>query len=435
MGIQNFPASLVPAIQQGFLQREFQNGLESQLTYRSVADREAFPNAIGETITKTRKGLKTPTTTPLVPSTNTNLDNGLTPSGWTIEQYTLAINMYGDTMDLNMVTSRVAIAGQFLANAYTNGVQSAQSLDRIARNTLFGAYLSGNTRVRLTLGAAAATISVDDIRGFQTAVSNGVQVPVSASFPLTVTVGADAYTLVGSAADASNVSTAPQGVSGTLTFSTNVTVSDGTANNAVTSAVGSSIVRQNGRDSVAQLIEGDTLTISSIMAAVTILRNNRVPTINGLYNAYLDNSQILGLFADPVFQLLYRGQYASEAYKTGQVFELGGVRFIPTTESPQQLIGVLPIHRCIVCGQGALIEGDYAGEAHSDIAGDNALIEMIDGIAMITREPLDRLQQIIAQSWYWIGGFAVPTDITATQNIIPTATNAYFKRAVIVESA
>jgi hypothetical protein len=60
---------------------------------------------------------------------------------------------------------------------------------------------------------------------------------------------------------------------------------------------------------------------------------------------------------------------------------------------------------------------------------------MIDGVAMVTREPLDRLQQIIAQSWYWIGGFAVPTDVTANQNIIPTATNSYYKRAVVIESA
>jgi hypothetical protein len=53
---------------------------------------------------------------------------------------------------------------------------------------------------------------------------------------------------------------------------------------------------------------------------------------------------------------------------------------------------------------------------------------------MVTREPLDRLQQIVAQSWYWIGGFCVPTDVTVNTNIIPTATNSSYKRAVVVES-
>ena len=40
MGIQNFPAALQPIIQQGFLEREFEQALRSRLGYRAVADRE-----------------------------------------------------------------------------------------------------------------------------------------------------------------------------------------------------------------------------------------------------------------------------------------------------------------------------------------------------------------------------------------------------------
>jgi hypothetical protein len=54
---------------------------------------------------------------------------------------------------------------------------------------------------------------------------------------------------------------------------------------------------------------------------------------------------------------------------------------------------------------------------------------------MVTREPIDRLQQIIAQSWYWIGGFTTPSDTTTIPSTVPTATNATFKRAVLVEHA
>ena len=39
MGISNFPASLQPIIQQGFLEREFQQALTSRLGYRACADR------------------------------------------------------------------------------------------------------------------------------------------------------------------------------------------------------------------------------------------------------------------------------------------------------------------------------------------------------------------------------------------------------------
>jgi hypothetical protein len=179
MGINNFPAALQPIIQQGYLEREFESALHSKLGYRDIADREVFAVGIGETLTKTRAGLKPSVTTPLAPATNTNLDNGLTPQYFNIEQYTLSINLYGATTDLNMVTSRVAIASQFLLNAQINGEQARRSLDELARNALFNAYFSGNTRVTQTLSAPGPTISVDDVRGFQNVWVNGVPTPVS----------------------------------------------------------------------------------------------------------------------------------------------------------------------------------------------------------------------------------------------------------------
>jgi hypothetical protein len=59
---------------------------------------------------------------------------------------------------------------------------------------------------------------------------------------------------------------------------------------------------------------------------------------------------------------------------------------------------------------------------------------VVDGIAHVTREPLDALKQVVTQSWAYIGGFTVPSDITTNPNTIPTATNSAYKRAVLVES-
>ena len=42
MGISNFPAILQPIIQQGFLEREFQQAMASRLGYRACADRQEF---------------------------------------------------------------------------------------------------------------------------------------------------------------------------------------------------------------------------------------------------------------------------------------------------------------------------------------------------------------------------------------------------------
>jgi hypothetical protein len=439
MSIDNFPLALQPIIQQGFLEREFQQALRSRIGYRACADREEFAVGIGETLTKTRAGLLPAVTTPLAPNTNTNLDNGLISSTWSVEQYTLTLNHYASTMDLNMVTSRVGIASLFLQNAYVNGKQAARSLDDLARNALFNAYFSGSTRVRVTLGSPALSISVDDIRGFQTVYANGVQVPVSPTNPLGVVVGADTYTLVGTVADATNVSTAPGGISGVLTMSTDVTTSDGTALNTVQAATTSLILRPNGRTNTSQLVAGDTLAMSNVLDAVAGLRTNAVPDIDGAYNCYLDPVSARQLFADQDFQRLFIGATsANEIFKPGQgvINEFLGLRFVLTTESYVQAHPIIPgavIRRPIVVGQGALVEGDFAGMAADDVAPKNAIVSLVDGVCMVTREPLDRLQQIIAQSWYWMGGFCAPSDTTTTSLTVPTATNATFKRGVMIE--
>jgi hypothetical protein len=437
MGIQNFPLSLQPIIQQGFLEREFESALTSRLGYRAIADREPFAVGIGETLTKTRAGLKPSVTTPLAPATNTNLDNGMTPSTWGVEQYTISINHYASTTDLNMVTSRVGIASQFLQNAYVNGEQAARSLDELARNALFAPYFGGNTRVRTTLGSAGPTVAVDDIRGFQTVFNNGVQTQVSGALPLTVTIGANAYSLVGATADGTNVSTTPGGISGVLTLGSNVTVSDATASNAVQAANASVIIRPNARTTTAALAATDTLAMANLLDAVAKLRMNAVPDVDGVYNCYLDPVSARQLFADQDFQRLFQGATsANQVFKQGMINDFLGLRFIPTTEAYVQAhptIAGSVIRRPIICGKGALIEGDFAGMAADDVAPKDSIISMVDGIAMVTREPIDRLQQIIAQSWYWIGGFCAPSDTTTNATIIPTATNASYKRAIMIE--
>ncbi len=437
MGIQNFPAGLQAIIQQGFLEREFQFALQSRLGYRACADREQFSVGIGETLTKTRAGLRPSVTTPLAPASNTNLDNGLTPTGFNVEQYTITINHYAATSDLNIVTSRVGIADQFLLNAAINGEQAARSLDELARNALFAAYFGGNSRVRSTLAASVPAIAVDDIRGFSNVFVNGVQVPVGGTNSLAVTVGANVYTLVGVTADAVNVSTAPGGVSGVLTFSGSVSVADGTAGNTVAAATAPAVMRPNGRSNTSQIVAGDTLTMGTLLNAVAQLRLNAVPEIDGAFNCYLDPVSARQLFADNDFRQLFLGATsANQVFKRGMVNDFLGLRFVPTTEAyvqPHPSVAGAVVRRPIICGQGALIEGDFAGMAAEDVRPADSIVDVIDDVAMVTREPIDRLQQIIAQSWYWIGGFCTPSDVTTNPTTIATATNAAFKRAVMIE--
>ena len=437
MGISNFPVALQSILQQGFLEREFQQALHSRLGYRACADRQAFSVGIGETLTKTRAGLKPSVTTPVPAAANVNLDNGLVPTGWSVEQFTLTINHYAATTDLNMVTSRVGIDSQFLLNAAINGEQAARSLDELARNALFAPYFGGNTRVRTALGSAGTVVAVDDLRGFTMTFVNGVQSPVGGTTSLTVTVGAGVYTLIGTTVDSVNVSTAPGGISGTLTFSSNVSVSDGALGSPVQAANASTVVRPNGRTSTAGLVAGDALTMGPLLDAVSKLRMNAVPEIDGAYNCYLDPVSARQLFADNDFRQLFMGATsANQVFRAGMVNNFLGLRFVPTTEAyvqPHPTIAGAMVRRPIVVGQGALIEGDFAGMAAQDVVPADSIVSVVDGIAMVTREPIDRLQQIIAQSWYWIGGFCAPSDTMTNPSVVPTATNAAYKRAVMIE--
>ena len=74
MPISNFPAALQPIIQLGYLEREFEQAFHSRLGYRAVADRMSFSVGIGETLTKTRAGLKSAVTDSADSSSETTSD-------------------------------------------------------------------------------------------------------------------------------------------------------------------------------------------------------------------------------------------------------------------------------------------------------------------------------------------------------------------------
>jgi hypothetical protein len=208
----------------------------------------------------------------------------------------------------------------------------------------------------------------------------------------------------------------------------------------VQAATASKIIRPNGRGNTSVLQATDTLAMANILDAVAALRLNNVPGIGGgpMYNCYLDPVSARQLFADPDFKQLFQGVGLSTEFMRGELESpFLGVRCLPTTEAyVQQPAGAtFKVRRPIICGQGALIEGTFAGIGAEDVKPADSEVSIIDKIAMVTREPLDRLQQIIAQSWYWIGGYTTPSDSTTNTTTVPTATNATYKRAVMIEHA
>lgn len=455
-----FPAQLTNAIQQGFLERAFEESLLNILIYRTIADKENFPNRIGDTITKTRKGLMIPNTTPLAPNTNTGLDNGITsPQQWSDEQYTLSINQYPQVAPpVNLIDDETTIASFAMVNAENLGIALATAIDRIARQNLFNAYMGGNTAI--SVAANSVTQSVDDTRGFQTVVVNGTVVPVSSNNPLNVVINGVANTVIGFSNDSVNVSTAAiaGGTSGTITLGASI---NSTAGWSVISVYAPLIVRPNGRATTGAILSTDLLNMNSIFSAVSYLRNNAVPKIDGAYNIYLNSTSMQQLYQDSEFQLLERGTSTRDpnyenAWVMGKFLDM---RFVMTTETyiqtpvtNQSYSVAQTVQRPLVVGKGALIEGIFSrgldavrnmvnamgiGKMETFPSVINVLDERFsyEGFYYYIRPPIDQLAQIITQTANYIGGFTVPTDVTTIPAIIPTASNSYYKRAVVIETA
>lgn len=472
MPFTEFPTVIQQLLQAGFLVRELEEGLDSTLAYRAFAAQEEFPGSVGESLTRTRKGRKAPVVTPLATNSNTGLDNGLVSSQFTTEQYTFTLREYADTVDLNLMQNEAQIADQFIANARNNGVQAAQSLERICRQKLFDAYLSGNTKC-ITLPVASilapdgaansqTNINVDDVRGFQTVLVSGVVTPVSVANPLAIvlTVTATGVTVALSVTAATpygyeagmgiaNITTTPGAIPGALTTVTGSGVTP-LSGDTVVAVNAPAILRPLGKLNAGQITGGDVLSLGIAEDAVAYLRDNAIPPMDdGTYHMALDNTSMRQLFADQDFKILFAGRSQSPEYREGDIIRLLGITYVPTTEAYVQAqvtfngtvtanTGV-KIRRPIIAGAEVIIQANFAGMAtwlrNIGAEGSRPSVAMVDGVVQIVREPLDRLQQIVAQSWTWIGDYAVPTDLTATTSIIPTASNALYKRAVVIEHA
>lgn len=455
-----FPAQLTNAIQSNYLQQAFIDPLINNLGYRSVAEKISFPARIGQSITMTRMGLMVPNMTPLAPNTNTNIDNGLIPQNYSDEQFTLRVAQYPQVPPvINLLNDMQTIASIAIRNSMNTGVALATTTDRLARNALFDSYLSGNTFI--TTAASSVTQTVDDTRGFQSSLVAGSVTAVSVSNPVSIRINGVLNTVTGFSNDTSNISTTALtgGTSGTITLGSSIS---STAGWAVVGSFAPVVVRPNGRTTSAALQSTDLLTMTSIRSAIALLVNNAVPMVNGAYNLFLNQSSMNQLQQDPEFQLVQRGTSVRDpVYEDAFIYNTFlKCRFVQTTETFVQAAGLVDgsvtvaqgVQRPIVCGKDVLVEGIFTQgiDAIRDL---NAMMGIGEtqsspnmellantkwanlGYYYHVRPPIDALGQIITQAGNYVGGFTVPTDITTTAQIIPTASNSQFKRAVIIETA
>lgn len=453
------------AFQQGFLARFFEEGLDSESAYSHDVVVEMIPIRAGNSITKTKIGRTPPQPTPLNPVNVTGLDNGLTATTPSLEQYTYNVNQYAGLKQLDLLEEQEGIADQLMALARTNGVEAAQTIERVLKQTWFAAYNTGNTWIRNAamglVDPTTSTIYVDDIRGFQVNWVNGVPTPVAMDNPLPVQEQAfsggvtQVFNVVAAVADAPTRSVYPasvagsasDGISGYLTLYP-VAGTLPVAGDALVSSLASPVFRPNNKGGTNQLTSADLLTISLLQVAQASLSQNAVPRHrDGTYHCYLDYISMTELLIDSQFQIMYASRGNNPEYQNNQVFTLLGMTFIPTTEAylqtavtaagMQDLLPGTSIHRVLITAMGGLYQGHFSGlesfAKRGDAVGSVSNIYMVDHIAHIVRAPIDNMGRQVSMSYLSVFGVVCPTDLTANPSIIPTGSNAAFKRAVVIE--
>ena len=326
------PAAVLELNQQGLLERAFHDGLFPNLAFRAEAMPEEWPANTGQELFMTRPGLLKPRVKPLTP--------GSDPVGQSVpyEQWIATLSQFADSIDTSMPTSNAANSNQFLRNIHQLGLQAGQSVNRIARNALFQAYLSGQTVGITAILATDTQVRVAALNGFTDVVIPGGNVrpqAVSAAFPLPITIGTGAAKVT-----ASVVGTIPDDPTdpigpGTLLLSAAVGAPF-VIRSAVKSSFCPKVVRSTAGDSYDSIGAGDTLVLQQCINAVAFLRRANVqPHDDGFFHAHVSPLSNAQFFADPVFQRLNQSLPEHVIYKEGFIGTISGIMFFMNNESPE----------------------------------------------------------------------------------------------------
>ncbi len=447
-------------VQENILERAFHDALFPRLLFRGEATPTIWPANVGDTMVFTGVGLMKPRQRPLVPGTDP------TPSTFQSEQWTAQLQQYADTVDTHMPSSITAIANLFLRNAQQLGLGAGQTLNRIPRNRMFNAALSGHTVADGTQGSAA-TLRVKRLNGFTTArrpdlpAGSAVRFDtVSTNNPLVIDIGGSPFSVVGFSPDTAGDEIGP----GVLTLS----ASHGgvTDRDPILAGDRTFLVRVGGGDNVDAIGSSDLLTLTSIRSAVTRFWGQNVPEQpDGRFHCHLDPVSQAQIFADPEWQRLLTSLPDYYMYKQFAIGELLNCVFFRNSENPLPETvdggltatftqddpfageltndGAAPsgsnvtVHRALFVGQGLLYEyyqdlsqliteAGVTGKVGEPRITNNGIEVMTDRVQLLIRAPLNRLQDQVSTSWKFIGDWPVRTDVT-------TGDVARFKRVVTIE--
>lgn len=458
--VLGIPAAVLELQQKGLIERAFHDGLFPNLAFRAEAMAEEWPANTGVEMFMSRPGLLTPIVKPLAVGADPQ------PQTVTYEQWSATLQQFSGAIDTHIPTSATAAANLFLRNIHQLGLQSGQSINRIARNQLFQAYLSGQTLLTAATATTDTQLAVASINGFVDVVIAGTNVaprPVGPANPLPIKLGATGAVSCNVVGAIPNDPAEPLGP-GILLLAAQVGTVVATRG-LVKSAFAPRIVRTGGGATIDALTSAQTVTLQDVINAVAQLRRSNVqPHPDGFYHAHISSIANSQFFADPVFQRLNQSLPEHVIYKEGFIGTISGVMFFLNNEAPEQtnsgtLIGTgvnakyateicadainesaINVGRILVTGRGAVYEKFLNEDAFVTEAGlngkvgefdvvNNNVAVLTERIRLVLRAPMDRLQQVVGAAWSISTSFPIPSDLTA-----PSGPERY-KRAIIIEHA
>lgn len=448
-------------VQENLLERAFHDALFPYLQFRGEVAPVVWPAGIGDTQIFSAPGLMPINCKPLRPGEDPE------PMTYPLEQWTAQLNQYSGSVDTHMPTSMLAIANLFMRNAHQLGMQAGQSLNRIVRNRMYAAALSGWT-VADGAQAATATLRVKRLNGFtrarnpNTVGASTVKFDlVSSTNPLAITVFDNAvptaFNVIGFTPDTPGDEFGP----GTITLNAAVTsVAD---RGYVIASDRTQLVRVGGGFKVDDLGASDVPTLADVRSAVSKFWQNNVPGHgDGRFHAHLDPKSQALIFADAELQRLLTALPDYYMYKEFAIGEILGTVFFRNSECPvlqtvypgtgvfsqdDPFVGELfhngnpatgvPIHRILFSAQGGILEyyNDLSGlVTEAGIPGklaepsitNNGIEVMTERIQLIIRQPLNRLADKVSVSWRFMGDWPVRTDAS-------TGDSSRYKRFAVIE--
>lgn len=450
-------------VQENGITRRFMGPLTPRLLYGAEFQEQSWGANEGISKIETKKGLMEPDAGP----TNGEPDTEDFPA----EQWVARLYPHAKSIEVDLPQSTQAAVNFFSEKMESLGTHAGMSLNRVYRNAIYRAGLSGHTYLT-AVATATATLAVKSLNGFTTArnpdLVGGEPVqyaPVSSANPLyctlfdgtnEITVQVIGYTPTVSAAD-DPFTAGP----GTVTLSAVTTAPNGAylvANDA------SKVVRPGGGKSTEALTGNSRFRYAHMRDAMAHMSNNSIPVHpDGFYHWQMNATSQNQLYEDTEMQRLNTSLPEYLHYKNFALGILFGGIIYNNEESPnfQRVLGAgtftrkdafpgatrntssVYVERPVVTGYGGFLNYYQDKALHvsdvgapgrvrrfAEFTSDNGVRISLnpDHVVVIVRPPLDALQSKVKMSWAAMMG-----PLTRPDGAVNLGSNCRYKRHVVIE--